>query len=183
MCLSPFLRGHREFRRARSRAPLPDGVLTVVGMTDGVWQCGSVMSTLRRWPCRASRHDRGGWKTPRDLAAIPKKTSAATEENPRRHLKRTATTDIIGMARGSVEEALPHQSPPGVSLFRRFCCHLNRQPALQGPQRHPPPPGVRHLAGTMAAGARKQAASCDALVLSRRPPASEAPLRSCFDLC
>ena len=81
------------------------------------------------------------------------------------------------MARGSVEEALPHLSLPGVSLFRRFCCHLNRQPALQGPQRHPPPPGVRHLAGTMAAGARKQAASCDALVLSRRPPALEASLK------
>ena len=56
----------REFRQARSRAPLPDSVLTVVGMTDGVWQCGSVMSTLRRGPCRSSRHDRGWWKTPRD---------------------------------------------------------------------------------------------------------------------
>ena len=54
-----------EFRQARSRAPLPDGVLTVVGMTDGVWQGGSVMSTLRRGPCRASRHDRGRRKTPR----------------------------------------------------------------------------------------------------------------------
>ena len=48
-----------EFRQARSRAPLPDSVLTVAGMTDGVWQGGSVMSTLRRGPCRASRHDRG----------------------------------------------------------------------------------------------------------------------------
>ena len=48
-----------EFRQARSRAPLPDSVLTVAGMTDGVWQGGSVMSTPRRGPCRASRHDRG----------------------------------------------------------------------------------------------------------------------------
>ena len=55
-----------EFRRARSRAPLPDSVMAVVGMTDGVWQGGSVMSTLRRGPCRASRHDRGRRKTPRD---------------------------------------------------------------------------------------------------------------------
>ncbi len=35
-------------------------------MTDGVWQGGSVMSTPRRRPCRASRHDRGRRKTPRD---------------------------------------------------------------------------------------------------------------------
>ena len=55
-----------EFRQARSRAPLPDSVLTVAGMTDGVWQGGSVMSTLRRGPCRASRHDRGRRKPPRD---------------------------------------------------------------------------------------------------------------------
>ena len=31
--------------------------------------------------------------------------------------------------------------------------------------------------GTMAAGAREQAASCDAFVLSRRPPAPDAPLK------
>ena len=115
MCLSPFLRGHREFRRARSRAPLPDGVLAVGGVTDGVWQGGSVMSTLRRGPCRASRHDRGWWKTPRD---------------------------IIGMPRGSVEVALPRQSPPGVSRFWRIRCHPGRQPALLGPLRHSPLPGV-----------------------------------------
>ena len=48
-----------EFRHARSRTPAPDGVLAVVGMTDGVWQGGSVMSTPRRGPCRTSRHDRG----------------------------------------------------------------------------------------------------------------------------
>ena len=55
-----------EFRQARSRIPLPDSVLTVAGMTDWVWRGGSVMSTLRRGPCRASRHDRGRRKTPRD---------------------------------------------------------------------------------------------------------------------
>ena len=48
-----------EFRHARSRTPEPDGVLAVVGMIDGVWQGGSVMSTPRREPCRTSRHDRG----------------------------------------------------------------------------------------------------------------------------
>ena len=48
-----------EFRHARSRTPAPDGVLAVVGMTDGVWQGVSVMSTPRREPCRTSRHDRG----------------------------------------------------------------------------------------------------------------------------
>ena len=48
-----------EFRQARSGTPLPDGVLAVVGMTDGVWQGGSVMSTPHRGPCGASRHDRG----------------------------------------------------------------------------------------------------------------------------
>ena len=35
-------------------------------MTDGVWQGGSVMSTPRRGSFRASRHDRGRRKTPRD---------------------------------------------------------------------------------------------------------------------
>ena len=55
-----------EFRQARSRAPLPDSVLTVAGMTDGVWQGGSVSSTLRRGPCWGSSHDRGRRKTPRD---------------------------------------------------------------------------------------------------------------------
>ena len=49
----------REFRQVRSRTPLPDSVLAVGGATDGVWQGGSVMSTLRRGPCRASRHYRG----------------------------------------------------------------------------------------------------------------------------
>ena len=48
-----------EFRQARSRTPLPDSVLAVVGMTDGVWPGGSVMSTLRRGSRRAFRHDRG----------------------------------------------------------------------------------------------------------------------------
>ena len=33
--------------------------MAVVGMTDVVWQGGSVTRTLRRGPCRASRHDRG----------------------------------------------------------------------------------------------------------------------------
>ena len=56
----------REFRQARSGTPLPDGVLAVVGMTDGVWQGGSVTRTLRRGPCRASCHDRGRRKPPRD---------------------------------------------------------------------------------------------------------------------
>ncbi len=48
-----------EFRQARSRTPLSDSVLVGGGMTDRVWQGGSVMSTLRRGPCEASRHDRG----------------------------------------------------------------------------------------------------------------------------
>ena len=54
----------REFRQARSRTPPPDSVLAVVGMTDGVWLGGSVMSTLRRGPCRASRHYRGRRNSP-----------------------------------------------------------------------------------------------------------------------
>ena len=54
----------REFRQARSRTPPPDSVLAAVGMTDGVWQGGSVMSTLRRGPCRASRRYRGRRNSP-----------------------------------------------------------------------------------------------------------------------
>ena len=45
-CLAWFLCIRCEFRQARSRTPLPDGVLTVVGMTDGVWQGGSVTRIL-----------------------------------------------------------------------------------------------------------------------------------------
>ena len=111
-----------------------------------------------------------------------------------------------------------HSPPPGMSLFRRIGCNLDRPPARHGPLRHPPLPGVsrfRHFRcyldrpharhgplrcpplpgvsrfrrigshlrrvtqasrpGTMAAGAREQAASCDAFVLSRRLSAPEAP--------
>ena len=93
-----------------------------------------------------------------------------------------------------VERHLPgpprHPPLPGVSLFRCFRCYLDRPPALHGPLRYPSPPGVsrfrrigshlRHVTqaswpGTMAAGAREQAASCDAFVLSRRLPAPGAP--------
>ena len=45
-----------------------------------------------------------------------------------------------------VERHLPGlmQRPPlpGVSLFRRFCCYLDRPPALQSSPRPSPPPGV-----------------------------------------
>ena len=88
--------------------------------------------------------------------------------------------------------SLPHPPLPGVSLFWRFRCYLDRPHARHGPPRHPPLPGVSrfrrigsHLRrvtrasppGTMAAGAREQAASCDAFVLSRRQPAPDAPLK------
>ena len=55
--LSKDCRG--EFRQARLGPSHPDGVLAVVGVTDRVWQGGSVMSTLRRGPREASRNDRG----------------------------------------------------------------------------------------------------------------------------
>ena len=91
-----------------------------------------------------------------------------------------------------VERLLPGplRPPPGVSRFRHFRCYLDRPHARHGPLRHPSLPGVSrfrrigsHLRrvtqasrpGTMAAGAREQAASCDAFVLSRRLPAPEAP--------
>ena len=92
-----------------------------------------------------------------------------------------------------------HPSLPGVSLFRRFRCHLDRPPAMPGPLRHPSAPGgcepisPNRLApasrgsgsgpGTMAAGAREQAASCDAFVLSRRLPAPDAPPIRTSPLC
>ena len=45
-----------------------------------------------------------------------------------------------------VERHLPglirHPPPPGVSLFRRFRCYLDRPPAPYGPPRHPTLPGV-----------------------------------------
>ena len=45
-----------------------------------------------------------------------------------------------------VERLLPgplrHLSLPGVSLFRRFRCHLTLPPAPHSPLRHPSPPGV-----------------------------------------
>ncbi len=84
---------------------------------------------------------------------------------------------------------LRHLPPPGVSLFRHLCCYLKRQPALHGPPRHPPPPSVSRFhqkrlipasraglwSGTMAAGAREQAASCSTQKHRRRPPAPDAP--------
>ncbi len=57
--------------------------------------------------------------------------------------KRAAATTAACVPAASVTDA-----PPGVSLFRRFRCYLNSQPAPHGPLRHPPPPGVslfRHL--------------------------------------
>ncbi len=96
-------------------------------------------------------------------------------------------------ARPSVASALL-----GMSLFRRFRCYLGRPPALHGPLRHPPLPGVSrfrrigsHLRrvtqaprpGAMAAGAQEQAASCDAFVLSRRQPAPGAPPSRTSPLC
>ena len=84
---------------------------------------------------------------------------------------------------------LRHPLLPGVSRFLRFCCYLDRPPAPHGPLRLPPLPGVSRFRrkrltpascnsgswpGTMAAGAREQAASCDAFVLSRRLPAPDA---------
>ena len=81
--------------------------------------------------------------------------------------------------------SLRHPPPPGVSRFRHFRCYLDRPPAPRGSLRHPPPPGVTQASrpGTMAAGAREQAASCDAFVLSRRLPAPDAPPSRTSPLC
>ena len=38
--------------------------------------------------------------------------------------------------------SLRHSPPPGVSLFRRFRCYLDRPPVSHGSPRHPPLPGV-----------------------------------------
>ena len=84
----------REFRQARSGTPLPDSVLAVGGVTDGVWQGGSVMSTLRRGPCRAFRHDRGRRKTP----CAPRLTLPTNPRSyllsPERHLPSMAICGI-----------------------------------------------------------------------------------------
>ena len=65
-----------------------------------------------------------------------------------------------------VERLLPgplrHPPLPGVSRFRRIGSHLRRVTQAPRPD-------------SMAAGAREQAASCDAFVLSRRRPAPDAP--------
>ena len=77
-----------EFRHARSRTPAPDGVLAVVGVTDGVWQGGPVMSTPRRGPCRASRHNRGRRKTPRAPCLTLPTNPRSYLLSPERHLPR-----------------------------------------------------------------------------------------------
>ena len=75
-----------EFRQARSRAPLPDSVMAVADMTDGVWQDGSVTRTLRRGPYRASRHDRGRRKTPRAPRLTLSTNPRSCPLSPERHL-------------------------------------------------------------------------------------------------
>ena len=66
-----------------------------------------------------------------------------------------------------VERLLPgplrHPSPPGVSLFLCFRCHLDRPPASHSPPRHPPLPGVSLF-------------RCFRCYLGR-PPAPHGPLR------
>ena len=98
----------------------------------------------------------------------------------------------------AMHDPLRHLPPPGMSLFRCFRCYLDRPHARHGPLRCPPLPGVSrfrrigsHLRrvtqasrpGTMAAGAREQAASCDAFVLSRRQLAPDAPPSRTSPLC
>ena len=83
-----------EFRQARSRAPRPDSVLTVAGMTDGVWQGRSVMSTPRRGPCRASRHDRGRRETPRVPCLTLPTSPRSCLLSPERNLPRMALCGI-----------------------------------------------------------------------------------------
>ncbi len=92
---------------------------------------------------------------------------------------------------------LRHPSLPGVSLFRCFRCYLDRPPALHGLLRYPSLPGVsrcrrigshlrrvtRHPARLYGTGTREQAASCDAFVLSRRPPAPGAPPSRTSPVC
>ena len=76
--------------------------MAVVGMTDGVWQGGSVTRTLRRGPCRASRHDRGRRKTPR----APRLTLPT---NPRSYLL-------------SAERHLPRMVPAASTASRCEAC-------------------------------------------------------------
>ena len=68
----------------------------------------------------------------------------------------------------------PRHSPlPGVSLFWRFRCYLDRPPALHGLLRYPSPPGVsrfRRIGSHLRRVTRYQA-------LWQRPPAPDAPLK------
>ena len=135
-------------------------------MTDGVWQGGSVMSTLRRGPCRASRHDRGRRKPPRDLLAraiAGAPSGAPSVEHPSaRGTSRCAPgafsltamlSPIPGVSliwrnrchlsvRPAPQLRLRHPSSPGVSRFCRIRCHLSGRPASQPRLRHPSLPGV-----------------------------------------
>ena len=144
-----------EFRQARSRAPLPDGVLAVGGATDGVWQCGSVMSTLRRGPCRASRHDRGRRETPRDPRCDRAETLAepgipATaagillrhHRNPlprgwRRGGRRCSCSSSAARAEtlsDRQEDLRDHRRKPPLSLRKKSSATPNNSPA---PRDHP----------------------------------------------
>ncbi len=62
---------------------------------------------------------------------------------------------------------------PGVSLFRRFCCYLDRPPAPQGLLRHPPLPGVSRFwrIGSHLRRVTRHPA------LWQRAPAPDAPLK------
>ena len=113
----------------------------------------------------------------------------------------------------SVRPARSHSLPEERHLPRRpfaapvasRCEPFSAFPLLPGPSTHPAGPSAASVSarcepfslnrrtpssrdsgswpGTMAAGAREQAASCDAFVLSRRPPAPDAPPSRTSPLC
>ena len=101
-----------EFRQARSRTPPPDSVLAVVGITDGVRQGGSVMSTLRRGPCWASRHYRGRRNSP---CAPP---CACCRRRPVRGTSANAWNIAVGAANGVGIANLRACPPPDRSRGR-----------------------------------------------------------------
>ena len=69
--------------------------------------------------------------------------------------------------------SLRHPSPPGVSRFRRFCCYLDRPPAPHGSLPHPPLPDVSRFwrIGSHLRRVTRHPA------LWQRAPAPDAPLK------
>ena len=140
----------RHFRQSRLCHHGLHKLLWHADITDGVWQGMSVTPGAVGMRSEMTTHGRVWRKMPR--APCPSRSPSV---RPARSHSLPVERHLPGL--------MQHPPLPGVSLFRRFCCYLDRPPAPHGSLRHPSPPGV----------SRFQRFRCDL----NRPPAPQGLLR------